>query len=399
MSVPFIPTKNATAGVTTAPTTSNLTTAGQMAINAYTGTMYMRKEDSTISDIVGDRLSGFRNRIINGNMAIDQRNAGAVVTTSSGTSGYCVDRFFYENSQASKFTMQQNAGAVTPPTGFSNYLGVVSTSAFSVAAGDYFHVGQRVEGFNTVDLGWGAAGAASVTLSFWARSSLTGTFGGAVRNGAGTRSYPFTYTISATGTWEYKTIVIPGDTTGTWLKDNSTGLQLTFGLGVGATFSGTAGAWAAANYTSATGAVSVVGTNAATLYITGVQLEKGLVPTPFEVRSYGTELALCQRYYIQDNFSATQGVGPVGFADSTTVSLHSYYSKVTMRSAPTFSYTGAFEIRRSGQVASLVSAITQSLSATNMSRLAVISSSLTAGQGVLLEAESGTPTLNFSAEL
>jgi hypothetical protein len=360
----------------------------------------MRKEDNTISEIVGDRLSGFRNRIINGNMAIDQRNAGAVVTTASGTSGYCLDRFFYENSQASKFTMQQNAGGVTAPVGFVNYLGAVSTSAFSVAAGDYFHIGQRVEGFNTVDLGWGAAGAASVTLSFWARSSsLTGTFGGAVRNSAGSRSYPFTYAISATNTWEYKTIVIPGDTTGTWLKDNSIGLQITFGLGTGATYSGTAGAWAAANYVSATGAVSLVGTNGASLYITGVQLEKGLVATPFEVRSYGTELALCQRYYIQDNFSTAQGVGPIGFADSTTVSIHSYYFKVTMRSAPTFSYTGAFEIRRSGGVASSVSAITQSLSATNMSRLAVTSSSLTAGQGVLLEAESGLPTLNFSSEL
>ena len=236
-----------------------------------------------------------RNRIINGAMMIDQRNAGLPVTPTS--SAYTVDRWQLYVSQASKLSAQQNAGTITPPTGFRNYLGFTSLSAYSVTSSDAFQLGQAIEGFNIADLGWGAAGAQSVTLSFWVRSSLTGTFGGALINSAGNRSYPFTYAISSANTWEQKTIIIPGDTSGTWLTDNGQGINVRFSLGVGATFSGTAGAWAAGTFVSATGATSVVGTNGATFYITGVQLEKGSTATSFDYRPYGTELALCQRYY------------------------------------------------------------------------------------------------------
>jgi len=237
---------------------------------------------------------GFKNRIINGAMMIDQRNAGASVTPSSDA--YTLDRWTTWTYAASKFSVQQNAGSVTPPTGFVNYLGITSTSAYSVPTGEGFAMMQKIEGYNMADLGWGAVGASSVTLSFWVRSSLTGTFGGALNNSAQTRSYPFSYAINSANTWEYKTVTIAGDTTGTWLTTNGAGILLKFGLGVGATLSGTAGTWAGANYASATGAVSVIGTNAATFYITGVQLEKGSTATSFDYRPYGTELALCQRY-------------------------------------------------------------------------------------------------------
>jgi hypothetical protein len=236
---------------------------------------------------------GFKNRIINGAMVIDQRNAGASVTPNNS---YTLDRWLGVNSQTGKFTIQQNAGSVTPPAGFTNYLGCTSTSAYSVASGDYFNIQQYIEGFNVSDLAWGAASAATITMSFWVRSSLTGTFGGALRNDAGNRSYPFTYTISSANTWEQKSVTIAGDTSGTWLTTNGRGIAVSFGLGVGTTYSGTAGAWAATNYISATGATSVVGTNGATFYITGVQLEKGSTATAFDYRPYGTELALCQRY-------------------------------------------------------------------------------------------------------
>jgi len=238
---------------------------------------------------------GFKNRLINGDMVIDQRNAGASVTTANGA--YTLDRWQTGLTQASKYSVQQNAGSVTPPAGYTNYLGITSLSAYSVTSSDTFTVRQHVEGFNTADLGWGTASAQAVTLSFWVYSSLTGTFGGSVRNSAFNRSYPFSYTISAANTWELETITISGDTTGTWVTNSGIGLTLIFSLGSGSTFSGTAGAWAAANYVSATGATSVVGTSGATFYITGVQLEKGSTATSFDYRPYGTELALCQRYF------------------------------------------------------------------------------------------------------
>jgi hypothetical protein len=242
---------------------------------------------------------GFKNRLINSAMVIDQRNAGASITPTDGQ--FSVDRFSIGISAASKITAQQNAGSVTPPTGFSNYLGITTIAAYSVAAGDVFNIGQGIEGFNTADLNWGTANASTVTLSFWVRSSLTGTFGGALRNSAGNRSYPFTYTISTANTWEYKTITIAGDTSGTWIgATNGVGIRLSLGLGVGSTYSGTAGTWAGSNYYSATGATSVVGTNGATFYITGVQLEKGSTATSFDYRPYSAELAMCQRYYFQN---------------------------------------------------------------------------------------------------
>ena len=169
---------------------------------------------------MGNQNQTFRNRIINGAMMIDQRNAGASVSTSSGSSIYTVDRWIAQWSVASKFTIQQNAGSVTPPAGFTNYLGAVSSATTSVGASDYYLLRQFVEGLNCADLAWGTASAASVTLSFKVYSSLTGTFGGAIGNSAQDRSYPFSYTVSSANTWTSVTVTIPGDTSGTWLTTN-----------------------------------------------------------------------------------------------------------------------------------------------------------------------------------
>lgn len=282
---------------------------------------------------------GFKNRIINGDMRIDQRNAGANVTAGYG---YSVDRWQVDSygGQGGKINQQQNAGSVTPPAGFTNYLGLTSTSAFSVGSGDGIVLNQRIEGFNCADLGWGTANAKTVTLSFWVRSSLTGTFGGALVNQAGNRSYPFNYTISSANTWEYKTVTIAGDTTGTWNTNNAGCIQVNFGLGVGTTYSGTAGAWAAAYYGSPTGATSVVGTSGATFYITGVQLEKGSTATAFDYRSFGHELQLCQRYYEKSHNLATapaDGAASPWMSSSTPNGIYSQavYFKVSKRAAPT----------------------------------------------------------------
>jgi hypothetical protein len=268
-------------------------------------------------------------------MVIDQRNAGASVSaTVLATLTYLVDRWGYYVTQASKMTAQQNSGAVTPPPGYSNYLGVVSSSAYAVLAADIFVVEQRIEGFNTTDLAWGTASAKAVSLSFWVRSSLTGTFGGAVNSAAGSYSYPFTYSIAAANTWTQISVTIPGATAGTWGTGNNAGIQVSFGLGVGTTSSGTAGAWAAANYASATGAVSVVGTSAATWYVTGVQLELGSTATTFEQRSYGLELALCQRYYeILSTFAASNS--GANRTDTTNIKY-----QVTKRTTPTVAIFG-----------------------------------------------------------
>jgi hypothetical protein len=282
------------------------------------------------------QYTGFKNRIINGAMVIDQRNAGASVTANNDVFG--VDRFKFVASQSSKLTVQQNAGSVTPPTGFSNYLGYTSSSAYSVLSSDFFFITQNIEGFNTADLAWGTANAATVTLSFRVYSSLTGTFGGALRNSASNRSYPFSYTISSANTWTTISVTIAGDTSGTWIgATNGIGLQLALSLGMGSTYNGTAGAWASANYASVTGATSVVGTNGATFYITGVQLEKGSTATSFDYRDYGRELIMCQRYF--------QLVYPTaGNATSSTIADMIVSCFTPMRASATLNQNGVLTV-------------------------------------------------------
>jgi hypothetical protein len=225
-------------------------------------------------------------------MRIDQRNAGASVTSNGAT--YTLDRWQAYSDVGSKYTVQRSTDA---PSNFTNSLLATSSSAYSVGTNEVYGLFQFIEGFNTADLKFGSATASAVTLSFWVKSSLTGTFGGSLVNSGYTRAYPFTYTISAANTWEQKTLTIAGDTTGTWLTNNGTGIGVIFGLGCGSGRSATAGSWTGTNLVfSATGATSVVGTSGATFYITGVQLEAGSVASPFERRDYGRELMMCQRY-------------------------------------------------------------------------------------------------------
>ena len=294
---------NTTVGLGNTVTTLGNVTLNNVTINSGTSNVSPANVVATTLTIGGVALgagdsSMLKNRIINGAMVIDQRNAGASVTPTA--SAYVLDRYRATMTQASKYSVQQDAGAVTPPVGFTDYLGVTSTSAYSVGTTDQFTIDQYVEGYNISDLAWGTANAKTVTLSFWVRSSLTGTFGGAIKNSAQDRCYPYSYTISTANTWEQKSITIAGDTTGTWLTTTGIGMRVGFNLGTGATYQATAGAWTATNFiTAPTGAVSVVATSGATFYITGVQLEVGSSATGFEYRIYGTELANCQRYYQQ----------------------------------------------------------------------------------------------------
>jgi hypothetical protein len=344
---------------------------------------------------------GHRNRIINGAMVIDQRNAGASVTPASFS--YTLDRWGAVQTTASKFSVQQNAASVTPPAGFTNYLGVTSLSAYSVGAGDTFNIYQSVEGFNCADFAWGTASAQSITLSFWVRSSLTGTFGGAIKDGSSSKAYPFTYTISSANTWEYETITIVGPTSGQFSYTSTTngiGLQVMFGLGAGATFSGTAGAWNSTNSYTATGATSVVGTNGATFYITGVQLERGSTASSFEYRSYGAELALCQRYYEQWNVTNNAYLGNA-FAYSTTGVRSVLQFQVPKRGSVTSAFSGSLNFSNTGKNATITSFSFDGNTSVNSVLIYNDSQTgFTTGQGLQMQVPGvTTATLTFSAEL
>jgi hypothetical protein len=267
---------------------------------------------------------GFKNRMINGGMTIDQRSAGVSYTVPAGVTYGSCDRWQTGAYQASKFSVQQVSDA---PTGFVNSLKATSLSAYTPASGDSFWMMQPIEGFNCYDFNFGTASATTVTLSFWVKSSLTGNFGGCLQNDAINRAYPFSYTINAASTWEKKTITIAGDTTGTWLKGANNGMGVSFDCGSGSSFTSTANTWAAGYYKAPTGATALVATSGATLQLAGVQLEKGSTATTFDFRSYGTELALCERY--------AQLGGGVGRNSSTTNMDIICMFRTDMRVSPT----------------------------------------------------------------
>lgn len=339
----------------------------------------------------------FKNRIINGNMAIDQRNAGASVTLGSGNT-YTLDRYVFNTSAASKLSSQQSS---TAPTSFNNSLLATSLSAYTVGSSDYFLIRQKIEGFNTADLGWGTANAKTVTLSFWVNCSLTGTFGGSFFNSAENRFYPFTYTISSANTWEQKSITVTGDTSGTWVgATNGIGIQISFGLGAGSNFATTAGAWTSTTGYSATGATSVVGTNGATFYITGVQFEVGSSASSFEVVDYTTQLCMCQRYYYANQATNAYGSFTTGALISGTELQGVVPYPVTMRTTPVFSSSGSFETLTNGTARSTTLSYGVSEISPSTCTVKGTLSGATGGQsGILRASNDTTAKLIFSAEL
>jgi hypothetical protein len=272
-------------------------------------------------------VTGFKNRLINGDMTIDQRNNGASVSlTSGGGFSYAADRWYVENATDGTATIQQITDA---PTGFSNSIRYTVTATDSSLASDQSaFIQQRIEGFNFADMLYGTANAQTVTVSFWVKSSVTGTFGLALANSAYNRGYPASFTVVTANTWEQKSVTIAGDTTGTWIgSTNGIGVRVSFGIAVGSARSSTAGAWAAAVVLGVTGQVNLMATNGATFQVSGVQLEKGSSATNFDYLPYGTELQLCQRYFQPiTNY--------VGSSQTASSFLASYRLAVPMRAAP-----------------------------------------------------------------
>jgi hypothetical protein len=292
-----------------------------------------------MTNVTGINYDGFKNRIINGQMVIAQR-----ATSVIGADLYCcVDRFDF-----SRNTIVWNAAQSTdvPSTTSFRYSTSVTVTTNSSAAGAYAYIYQAIEGYNWADLGYGTASAQTSVLSFWVKSSLTGTFGIALRNATGSsRFFTTTYTINAANTWEQKTITITGDTAGTWNTTNGVGLAIFWDLGVGSTYSSTSNnAWStvASNFFGVTGATKLGATNGATFYITGVQLEKGSTATSFDYRPIGTELQLCQRYYETTSYpNATQDIT----STQTSVLWAASFSTgqkylVAKRAAPTITIFG-----------------------------------------------------------
>lgn len=358
--------------------------------------------------VAGNNISavnslGFRNRIINGDMRIDQRNAGASVNSASGTNVFAVDRFGFDQSAECVIACQRVADA---PTGFVNSLRMtVSTPDSSVGAAQYAQLQQKFEGFNVADLAWGTASAASVTLSFWVKSSVTGNYPVRLVNADGSRSYPFYVTVNAANTWEYKTKTIPGPTSGTFSTDNSTSFALGFSFAVGSNYTGaTADVWnttsgyLAANLANTTGWVATTG---ATFNITGVQLEAGSVASPFERRDYGRELIMCQRYY--QRYQATSAYTPVLFQGRmrTTTSFAGVITlPVVMRAAPTVTATNstnAWYIATAGDLNS--NTVTLDNASTSVVALTMTTSTGVAGQGGTVYPVASGTYFDFNSEL
>jgi len=274
-----------------------------------------------------------RNMVINGDMRVAQRGTAAVTATNK----FPIDRFNVQFGTDGTFTAQQVSES---PVNFQySTKWTVTGTDTSLAATQYAYIRTQLEGQDIAHLNWGSSDARTVTLSFYIKSSITGTFGGAVWNGAFNRSYPFSYTVSSTN-WERKSITIPGDTTGTWTTDNTTGMSISPLASAGATYTNTAGAWVGSGVVNPTGATNIMNTNGATYHITGVQLELGSVATPFEHKSYAEELTRCSRYYHKNTGNLTGGGLSLSTASLDSVVGVSYQFPVPMRTQPTLVFLG-----------------------------------------------------------
>jgi len=364
---------------------------------------------SSTGGVISPNITSLRNRIINGAMVIDQRNSGASVAVTGNTGQMAVDRFLLTvfGSGTGRFTAQQST---TVPVGFYNSLSATVTTADSSPSSAYaYSIAQIIEGLNVLDLGWGTSNASTVTLSFWVRSSVTGTFPIVITNNNLDRTYGATYTINSANTFQYITITIPGDTTGTWAKNNTAGINIQFGLGGGSSRTVSTGWQAnagATTQTNVTGCTQLIATNGATFYLTGVQLEVGTQATSFDYRPYGTELALCQRYYYK--FAATGSSGGLmcNFAQYlATAGYGVIFVPVSMRTAPAYSYSNLSDFTYynnnvTSSITGLASSLTQANSSPNSFEVLVnTTNSYTGGSSGWLRITNTSGWFAYSAEL
>jgi len=339
----------------------------------------------------------FRNKVHNGDMRIDQRYNGGGISDTNGAWG--VDRFITYNSVGSAWSFQRST---TAPPGFMNSLLITSTTGGAIGAGNYGSIRHTMEGLNTYDLAWGTSSAKNVTVSFWVRSSVTGTYGFAIRNGnANNYGYVAAYTISSANTWTYINFTIPGPTSGTWINTTDPSLVCIWDLGAGTSYSQAAGSWiSASEIIGLTGGVKFFTNSNATYYITGVQLEIGDVATPFETRPYSLELSLCERYLrMLANGNDQTVLGGWSFNSSTQLETD-YMSPVQMRVGPTIVQTATqYRVNSAGLNANFSSAVGTTLAGTYGGRLKYDLTGGVAGQGAVIRIYQNGGYIALSAEI
>jgi hypothetical protein len=346
-----------------------------------------------------------RNLIINGAMQIAQRNTSVTGIT---TGDYrTADRWYFYVSSTGTWTMNVESSAPTN-TEFRNSSNVICTTAdSSLSAGDELAIIQNIEGFNCQGIKKGTANAESITVSFWVKSSNTGTFICELRDEDNSRQISKTYTINAANTWEKETITFPPDTTGAFDNDNNSSLRLFMWLAAGSNFtSGTLNstAWASSvNTNRVVGQLNLANRVGNYLAITGVQLETGTVATPFEIRPYGTELALCQRYAVVFNGADSNSANRIGFglATSATKAYCLINHPVTMRAKASLTNSATIAVSDASNGTATTSLAVQSIvSDTNHTGIDItVASGLTSFRPYFLEFNGASGVLTLSAEL
>jgi hypothetical protein len=411
---PVLQGASANSGIYYSGNTVFVSTSGTNAMTiGPTGNVALTNNNFSIAGQYISPYSGMmKNRIINGDMRIDQRFSGAANNNQSGTGNYVIDRWMHTvGSGANKLRFQQNntngpgSSATQIATGFSNYFGANVVSSNTVNNNDYWLLCHFIEGLNTQDLNWGTSSASSATLSFWVYSSVPGNHGGSLRSGNNARSYPFQYTINAANTWQYQTVTIPGDTTtstGTWYSNNSIGIGLFFSLGTGSTYSPTAnGTWQNGNYLNSSGSVNIVSNANGSFYLTGVQLEKGSQATPFEFRHYTTELQLCQRYFevlpVNTGDADPNYIGQI--VVSTLGDMGAKFTVTKRTSSPTVTLNSVTQVRQGSNNITPSGGFSITYTTSGTASIRATHSGWTPGQTITLIGGSGSPSITVSAEL
>ena len=382
-------------------------TVNVSATNLSVGNTVVSNSGVSVGGIAVSQYSGMmKNRIINGDFRIDQRFNGAA-NNNIANDQYVVDRWDMSAGRANNLRLQQNntngpgSSATQTATGFPNYFGANVVTSNTINSSDYWQLQQFVEGLNISDLGWGTANAAPVTLSFWSYSSVAGTHGGSIRNYNLSRSYPFTYTINTANTWQYQTITISGETTGTWYTNNSVGIMLGFGLGIGSTYTiSSINSWYPGNAYPAN-AVNIVSNANGSFYITGVQLEKGSLATPFEFRHFTTELQLCQRYYevlpVNTGDADTNYIGQI--VVSTLGDMGAKFTVTKRNSTPTVLLNSITQVRQGTNNITPSGGFSITYTTSGTASIRATHSGWTPGQVVTLIGGSGSPSITISSEL